>query len=78
MNIPLVDLRKQYAPLKHEILAGARLVFVDIDVASYLTDVAQVESGINARTKAILPVHLYGQPVIWTRCLNLPPGTALK
>jgi dTDP-4-amino-4,6-dideoxygalactose transaminase len=138
MNIPLVDLRKQYAPLKGEILSGieqvldgmhlflgenvqqlevefakfcgaaygigvsdgttalniilramdigpgdevitvshtfiatieaivlngAKPVFVDIDPSTFLMDVSQVEKRITPRTKAILPVHLYGQPV---------------
>ena len=36
-------------------------MFVDIDPATYLMDVAQVEAKITPRTKAILPVHLYGQ-----------------
>jgi dTDP-4-amino-4,6-dideoxygalactose transaminase len=42
-------------------LAGARPVFVDIDPATYLMDVAQVEAKITPHTKAIMPVHLYGQ-----------------
>ncbi len=45
------------------LLAGAKPVFVDIDPNTYLMDVRQVESKITSKTKAILPVHLYGQIV---------------
>jgi dTDP-4-amino-4,6-dideoxygalactose transaminase len=41
---------------------GARPVFVDIDPTSFTMDVNQIEAAITSRTKAILPVHLYGQP----------------
>jgi len=41
---------------------GARTVFVDVDPHSYTIDVNQIESAITKRTKAIMPVHLYGQP----------------
>jgi dTDP-4-amino-4,6-dideoxygalactose transaminase len=41
---------------------GANPVFVDIDPRSFTMDVDQIEDAITERTKAILPVHLYGQP----------------
>lgn len=153
MNIPLVDLRKQYAPLKEEILggiehvlegmhlflgenvqglenefaqfcgvqhgigvsdgtaalhiilramdigpggevitvahtfiaaaeaivlAGARPVFVDIDPATYLMDVVQVKAKITSRTKAIMPVHLYGQTVDMDPLLELADRHGLR
>jgi len=44
-------------------MARANVVFVDIDPSTYNMDVNQIESKITPRTKAIIPVHLYGQPV---------------
>ncbi len=41
---------------------GATPVFVDIDPLTFNIDVQQVEQAITANTKAILPVHLFGQP----------------
>jgi len=41
---------------------GATAVFVDVDETSYNIDVNLLEEAITEKTKAIIPVHLYGQP----------------
>lgn len=41
---------------------GAKPVFVDIDPATYNIDASKIEEKITQKTKAILPVHLFGQP----------------
>jgi perosamine synthetase len=43
-------------------MAGARPIFVDIDPVSLNIDPGQVESGITERTRAILPVEVFGNP----------------
>ncbi len=44
------------------VMAGARPVFADIDAQRLTLDAERVERAVTRRTRAILPVHLYGQP----------------
>jgi dTDP-4-amino-4,6-dideoxygalactose transaminase len=46
---------------------GAKPVFVDIDASTYTMDVTKLEAAITPRTKAIIPVHLFGQ------CADMDP-----
>jgi aminotransferase EvaB len=48
------------------VTAGGVPRFVDIDPATYLMDVAQLEQSLSPRTRCILPVHLFGQCVDMT------------
>jgi dTDP-4-amino-4,6-dideoxygalactose transaminase len=43
-------------------MTGAKVVFVDCDEATYNIDIRKIEDVITDKTKAIIPVHLYGQP----------------
>ncbi len=52
-------------------LAGATPVLVDIDPTSYTIDPAAVAAALSPRTKAIIPVHLYGHPAALRPILQL-------
>ncbi len=56
---------------------GARPVFVDIDPATYNLDVEAVARAITPRTKAIMPVHLYGQAADMTALMAVAKAHGL-
>lgn len=58
--------------------AGARPVFADIDAATWNLDPALVETKITPRTRAILPVHLYGCPAEMDPLMTLAEKYNLK
>jgi dTDP-4-amino-4,6-dideoxygalactose transaminase len=51
--------------------AGARLILVDVDPTTYNMGVTQIEAAITPRTRAIIPVHLYGLPAEMDAILGL-------
>ncbi len=57
---------------------GAKPVFVDIDPRSYEMDVTRIESAITEKTRAIIPVHLYGHPAEMNPILEIARKHNLK
>jgi dTDP-4-amino-4,6-dideoxygalactose transaminase len=60
------------------ILTGGTPVLVDVCADTYCLDVRQVAAKITARTKAIIPVHLYGHPAEMSAILELAQQHGLK
>src|SRR5262245_46116598 len=52
-------------------MVGAKPVFVDIDPVTYALDVDAAARAITSRTRAIMPVHLYGHPAPMDRIVEL-------
>jgi len=57
---------------------GAKPVFVDIDKDTYNIDVNKIKRAITKKTKAIIPVHLYGQPADMQPILDIAKRYNLK
>ncbi len=53
------------------IMLGAKPVLVDIDRETFNIDSTKIEAAITSRTKAIMPVHLYGQPADMTKIQDI-------
>lgn len=57
---------------------GARPVFVDCDPVTYLMDAAKTEAAVTAKTRVLMPVHLYGQPADMDPLLAIARRHGLK
>ena len=58
--------------------AGATPVFVEPDIRTFNIDPAKIEAAITAKTKAIMPVHLYGQPCDMNPVMAIAKKYSLK
>jgi len=59
-------------------LAGAKFIFADIDPHTYNIDPKDIRRKITKKTKAILPVHLYGYPADMTEIMKIAKEFNLK
>jgi perosamine synthetase len=50
---------------------GAKPVFVDVDMNSFCVDPESIKKAINSKTKAIMPVHMYGHPANMGEIMNI-------
>lgn len=60
-----------FATVEAILYTGARPVFVDIDPETFTIDCSRIEDKITPRTKAILPIHLFGHPSDMERIMNI-------
>ncbi|NEQ54242.1 MAG: DegT/DnrJ/EryC1/StrS family aminotransferase [Leptolyngbya sp. SIO3F4] len=59
-------------------MVGAKPVFVDINPVTFNIDPSLIESVVNAKTRAIMPVHLYGNPAAMTPIMQIAAKHDLK
>jgi len=59
-------------------LTGAQVVFVDVNPKTYNIDISKIEEKITTKTKAIIPVHLFGQPADMEPILEIAQKHNLK
>ena len=59
-------------------MAGAKPIFVDINPMDFTIDVTQIENAITNKSKAIIPVHIYGQPADMDSVMAIARKYSLK
>lgn len=67
-----------FATVEAILYTGARPVFVDIEPYTYNIDASLIENKITERTKAILPVHIFGHPVDMKKIMDIASKYNLK
>ena len=66
------------APVNAVIMTGATPVFVDADKDTFCMDAHKIEEKITARTKAIMPVHIYGHTAAMDKIMQIAKKYDLK
>lgn len=67
-----------FATAEAVLMVGATPVFVDCEPATYTLDVTKLEACISPRTRAIIPVHLYGHPADMDPILEIAQAHGLR
>ena len=67
-----------FATIEPLLSMGAKPVFVDVDPGTYLMDVSKIEAKVTKKTKAIVPVHLFGQMVDMNGIMKIARRFKLK
>lgn len=67
-----------FATVEAILYTGARPVFVDIDPETYTIDCGAIEEKITPKTRAILPVHLFGHPADMDRIMGIAARRGLR
>ncbi|MCX7913499.1 MAG: DegT/DnrJ/EryC1/StrS family aminotransferase [Thermodesulfovibrionales bacterium] len=67
-----------FATVEAIIYTGAKPVFVDIEPETFNIDTTKIEEAINEKTKAILPVHIFGHPADLTTIMKIANKFNLK
>ncbi|MGC8828688.1 MAG: DegT/DnrJ/EryC1/StrS family aminotransferase [Verrucomicrobiia bacterium] len=66
------------APAEAIYQVGAKIVFCDIDEDTFNISPIEISKKITTKTRAIIPVHLFGQPVPMNELISLVKGTGIK
>ncbi len=67
-----------FATAEAILYAGAKPVFIDIDADTYNMDASLIESRITKKTRAIMPVHIFGHPADMSHIMDLAKAYNLK
>lgn len=68
-----------YPATGHSVLyCGAKPIFIDVDPKTYNIDTSQIKAAITEKTKAVIPVHTFGQPADMDELMEIARANDLK